>query len=302
MNGLFSGIPGSDDWKKVIPVTKGWSNDQKFYVEMLDRRKFLLRISDISNFDRRQSEYEALKEWYSSNIAMPEPIDFGICNKERNVYTLLTWLEGDEAGRVLPKFSREERYKLGYFAGRTLKLIHQNPVPNERPSWSEIFNQKTDQKIKAYKNCGIKIGNADKIIDYINVNRYLLDQRTQTAQHGDYHCGNMVINEDHKMSIVDFDRLDYGDPWEEFNRITWSADISPIFATGQIDGYFCDSVPDSFFRLMALYIAVNQLSSIPWAIQFGQSEVNVMLDQSKKVLDAYDQFQSVIPKWYKVRG
>lgn len=301
MNGLFSGIPGSDDWKKVIPITKGWSNDQKFYVEMLDRRKFLLRISAISNFDRRQSEYDALKEWYSSNIAMPEPIDFGICNKERNVYTLFTWVDGDDAGKILPDLSREEQYRFGYSAGRMLKLIHQNPAPNERPSWSETFNQKIDRKIKAYKDCVIQIKNADKIIDYINANRYLLDQRTQTAQHGDYHCGNMVINKDHKISIVDFDRLDYGDPWEEFNRITWSADISPIFATGQIDGYFCDSVPDSFFRLMALYIAVNQLSSIPWSIPFGQSQVNVMLDQSKKVLDAYDQFQSVIPKWYKVR-
>jgi len=38
-----------------------------------------------------------------------------------------------------------------------------------------------------------------------------------------------------KSSIkFDFNRLDYGDPWEEFNRIVWCAGISKQFASGRI--------------------------------------------------------------------
>ena len=50
----------------------------------------------------------------------------------------------------------------------------------------------------------------------------MLANRPQSFQHGDYHIGNMMI-ENNKIVIIDFDRYDFGDPWEEFNRIVWCA-------------------------------------------------------------------------------
>ncbi|MDF2593573.1 MAG: aph, partial [Clostridia bacterium] len=133
---------------------------------------------------------------------------------------------------------------------------------------------------------------------YIEHNRSLLLNRPQSFQHGDYHVGNMIITPVGELGIIDFNRFDYGDPWEEFNRITWCVSISPAFASGYINGYFDDAVPDMFFRLMALYIAGNQLSSIPWAIPFGQEEVNTMLAQAQDVLKWYDDFETYVPNWY----
>lgn len=83
-----------------------------------------------------------------------------------------------------------------------------------------------------------------------------------------------------------------------FNRITFCAKTSPVFASGYINGYFSYQVPDIFFRLLALYIANNQLSSIPWAIPFGEGEVDAMLKITKNVLDWYDGFNTYIPNWY----
>ena len=40
------------------------------------------------------------------------------------------------------------------------------------------------------------------ILDYINDNRYLLENRVQSFQHGDYHIGNMVINESSQIGIM----------------------------------------------------------------------------------------------------
>ena len=73
---------------------------------------------------------------------------------------------------------------------------------------------------------------------------------------------------------------------------------SPIFASGYINGYFSHQVPDIFFRLLVLYIVNNQLSSIPWAIPFGEGEVNTMLKITKDVLAWYDDFKTHIPNWY----
>ena len=84
------------------------------------------------------------------------------------------------------------------------------------------------------------------LINYINQNRHLLKDRPQSYHHGDYHIGNMMIEKDN-LKIIDFDRYDYGDPFEEFNRIVWSAQKSPLFASGMVDGYFNDNPPFCLF-------------------------------------------------------
>ena len=65
-----------------------------------------------------------------------------------------------------------------------------------------------------------------------------------------------------------------------------------------VDGYFDRSVPEEFWRLLALYISSNTLSSIPWAIPFGEGEINTMIDQAKDVLSWYDSMKDPIPTWY----
>jgi len=139
---------------------------------------------------------------------------------------------------------------------------------------------------------------ADYMISYINSNRHLLSGRPQCFQHGDYHIGNMMIDTLGNIVIIDFDRLDFGDPWEEFNRIVWCAQKSPAFASGIVDGYFGAKPPEVFWALTALYIASNTLSSIPWAIDFGPDEIRTMINQSKDVLAWYDNMKNIIPSWY----
>lgn len=138
---------------------------------------------------------------------------------------------------------------------------------------------------------------ADRVIDYINENRGLLANRPQTFQHGDYHIGNMMI-ENGRIVIIDFDRYDFGDPWEEFNRIVWCAQKAPAFASGMVDGYFEKEVPDGFWKLLALYIGSNTLSSVPWAMPFGDREIRTMLEQAKEILSWFDGMEKPIPNWY----
>ena len=82
------------------------------------------------------------------------------------------------------------------------------------------------------------------------------------------------------------------------NRIVWCAQSAPLFASGMIDGYFDSDVPKSFWDLLALYISSNTLSSLPWAIPFGQKEIDVMINLAKNVLDWYDGMKNTVPKWY----
>lgn len=298
MINLFKDIPNSKDWDVIDLVNKGWSSDVKYHIKTNDNRQLLLRISDISTFDSKKEEYEVMKKLDNCDILMSRPIDFGVCNDNKNVFTLLTWLEGVDAAERLYTLSAKKQYELGYTSGKILRSIHEIPAPANQPDWKERFNKKIDQKIKNYNACVIKIENGDKFIDYINSNRHLLENRVQTFQHGDFHIGNMIINDNNEVGVIDFNRYDYGDPWEEFNRIVWCAETSDHFASGRINGYFEGDVPDEFFKLMALYISSNALSSVPWAIPFGEKEVKIMLDQAQSILGWYDSFNSYIPRWY----
>jgi len=294
----FNDIPDSINWNILKPINKGWSNDKKYYIQAMDGKELLLRVSDIEQYENKKKEFDSLKLLINMDILISRPIDFGVCNNGQSVYSLLTWINGEDAEVILPTLNNKEQYMLGIKAGRFLNQIHRIPAPSNQLNWSERFNRKIDRNIANYKACGIHFQGADKIIDYIEHNRSLLLNRIQSFQHGDYHVGNMIITPAGELGIIDFNRLDYGDPWEEFNRITWCVIKSPLFASGYINGYFDNVVPDLFFRLMGLYIASNQLSAIPWAIPFGQEEVNTMLEQAQNVLKWYDNFQTYIPNWY----
>lgn len=298
---MLETIASSVTWQLVQPLTKGWSSDKKFYIETVGNEKLLLRISDLATYEHKQGEFAAMQKLVSAGVFMPKALDCGLCNGGQNVYVLLTWLEGDDAEAVLPTLTNEEQYLLGYTAGQMLKTIHSLPAPQSQAPWEDRFRRKTERKISNYQACEIQFPGSDKVIDYLRGNMSLLQNRPQSFQHGDFHIGNMIINEQRQLGIIDFNRSDYGDPWEEFNRITFCAEISSSFASGRINGYFNDAVPDLFFKLLAFYIGSNLLSAIPWAIPFGREEVATFLRQARNVLQWYDGFSTHIPSWYMAR-
>jgi aminoglycoside phosphotransferase (APT) family kinase protein len=65
-----------------------------------------------------------------------------------------------------------------------------------------------------------------------------------------------------------------------------------------VDGYFEGKVPLDFWQLLALYICSNTLSSLPWAIPFGEKEISVMRNQQADVLTWYDNMKREVPSWY----
>ena len=279
------------------PIDKGWSGDQKYRVTDARGGVFLLRISPMERYERKQREHTLMCRVAELGIPMCEPLVFGTA--EEGVFSLQRWIDGEDAESLAPRLSEEERYAYGFEAGAILRRIHTIPAPEGAEDWALRFNRKIDRKIEMYETCPLKYENGQTFLDYIQENCHLLGGRPQTYQHGDYHIGNMMIGRDGKLYIIDFDRDDYGDPWEEFNRIVWCAQAMPAFAAGMIDGYFDGAAPPLFFRLLALYISSNTLSSLPWAIPFGENEVRVMTEQAKEILSWFDGMRDPVPTWYR---
>ena len=281
------------------PIHKGWSSDKKYCVADETGTRYLLRVSDIAEYDAKKNEFELTKQVASLGVSMCVPVAFGTC--EEGVYSLHSWIDGEDAEQIISRYSDAEQYAYGLRAGKMLQQIHTIPAPKGLESWTCHYNRKLDRKLQKYGECPIKYENGQAFIDYIAENRHLLKEREQTFQHGDYHIGNMMIDREGQLQIIDFNRSSFGDPWEEFNRIAWCVQRSPLFASGMVNGYFGGQVPMDFWRLLALYISGNMLSSVYWAIPFGQDEVNVMLKQAEDVLSWYDTMRNPVPTWYCVR-
>lgn len=279
------------------PIDKGWSGDKKYRAVTHDGSVYLLRVAAPERAERKQREFAQMQRVAALGIPMCLPIEFGTCDE--GVYSLQSFIEGYDAEEYIPTLPVQQQYDYGCEAGKILSRIHTIPAPDGAPEWEGRFNAKIDRKIAMYRDCPLKYDADQPFFDYVADNRHLLCGRPQTYQHGDYHIGNMMVDTDGRLVIIDFDRDDYGDPWEEFNRIVWCAQATPMFASGLVDGYFGGSVPMEFWRLLALYICSNTLSSLPWAIPFGEREIATMKNQAAQVLSWYDNMQNPVPTWYR---
>jgi|LSQX01.1.fsa_nt_gb serine/threonine-protein kinase len=281
---------------KKEAIDKGWSGDTKFRVTTVEGISYLLRISPADRAEAKRADFERMKHVEALGIPMCRPIAFD--TDPDGAYSLQSWIDGVDGEVAVPLLSDTEQYVMGLEAGRILRTIHTIPAPPGQESWESRYNRKVDRNIRNYQACPVHFDGAARLIRYLEANRELLRDRPQSYQHGDYHVGNLMVDHSGKLVVIDFDRSDYGDPWEEFNRIVFCVHVSPLFTSGMVNGYFDGQVPPLFWRLLALYIASNTLASVPWALPYGQSDVDTMLDRARDVLSWYGDFHDPVPSWY----
>lgn len=279
------------------PVDRGWSADRKYRAVTADGTAYFLRISPMKRLEQRRLQFAHMQQVLSLGVHISDPVEFGVC--EEGCYTLLRWIGGRDAEQVLPELTGPERYARGLEAGRMLRAIHTIPAPMETEPWSVRYGRKLDSKRAAYENSSLKYEKGDLFLELIARERHLVEDRPTVWHHGDFHCGNLMFDEDGTLCVIDFDREDLGDPWYEFNRIIWDVRAGAEFARGMLDGYFDGAIPEDFWRLLRLYLCQNMLSSLPWAADFGETEVRTALDNAERVLGWYDDLNSVVPNWYR---
>ena len=289
-------IPGGERFISSEPIEKGWSEDKKYCVTDTDGKKYLLRITPIERYENRKTLFGMLEQVAELDIPMCLPIEFGTCYD--GVYSIQSWIYGEDLEVVLPLLSETEQYVLGLKSGEILRKMHSIPAPDTQEEWAARFNKKTNHKIKTYRECGIRFDGDDYVVEYIENNRHLLENRPQCFMHGDYHTHNMML-ENSELKIIDFDRLSYGDPWEEFFKTIFCAQISPYFATGRVHGYFDGEPSLEFFKLLVFYTSSRTLRAVAWAKKFNdQEQLDFILKLIQDILKWHDNMNNPVPSWY----
>ena len=160
-------ITKSKDWMNTTLISKGWSSDKKYLVETADSKMQLLRISDIDAYEAKKKEYEIITKYSQLGINMSMPIEFGICNEGKNVYMLLSWVEGRDLEEVLPELSEWDQYKLGRQAGTILRKIHSIPLDSADVPATTKREKKLVQLVR-YEESNLRISGDEIAVDHKN--------------------------------------------------------------------------------------------------------------------------------------
>jgi len=298
MEGLQD-IPGYGTFIKIKKLDKGWSGDEKFYIETKVGEHLLLRVADISRWEQKQAEYDTLKRVQKLNIPAPGAIDFGICDGGKRVYQLLTWVDGEDLGDALLRLSENEQYALGCKAGVLQRKLHRVPVKNDVESWAVWYGRRVQEKLDLYFADEQELRALKPCVDYLMQQKGLLLNRPQTFHHGDFNPTNIVLRMNGEVAAIDFNDCGRNgcDPVWEFCTIPYGQMPNAFYESGRLDGYYGGEPPRAEFAVLAYYFAWEALYGVVDSKKDG-----FMAEEGarhlRNVLQWYDNMQSVVPAWY----
>ncbi len=231
-------------------------------------------------------------------FAASQPVGLGLCNGGKTVYMLLTRIEGRDLEEILPHLSQKGQYALGRAAGRILKKIHS--IPLEVKDFPDATKkEKKLRQLSLYEQSCVRIAGDEAVVRYVREGIDLLWREKPVYLHGDFHPGNLIYAPDGSLGVIDYNRWEVGDPYEEFYKLeSFAAEVSLPYCVGQLDAYFDDEIPQTFWETLSVYVAHASLFSVKWAEKFGREEVDGMKKRYERALADCNGFRAVVPKWY----
>ncbi|MDX6152768.1 aminoglycoside phosphotransferase family protein [Marinococcus sp. PL1-022] len=284
----------------IRSIQKGFSGNGKFILD----DTYVLKTFPVAELEERMHVFHVLNRLGEYSRRIPRAIDIGkrrLDGGDEQAFMLMTYLPGDDAEAVLSSLSQKHQYEAGVDASKELARLHELEAPPAYPDWKTVKIKKIDRYFGQLNNTGVDEETVHLLQTYIKKNEYLMTGRPNRFQHDDFHPSNLLIAEERFQGIIDFDRMDWGDPVHDLQKTGFfTKNVSRAFSRGCIDGYLeaTDFDEGLFWRLYALYSAVHIVSAIAWAYRESNGQYQKLLRYSKEAIWDHDYFNKSIPEWY----
>lgn len=291
---LASGI------ERVEFLDKGCSDDKKFVLWEKGEPRYVLRLSEANQYERRETELDIMSRLRRREVLCPEPHGSGITQDGQVCYTIVSYIVGEDATDALPLLDENKQYELGVLAGRQLRTIHEIHHPDPDFDWPARRRAKYRSRVEEARQFNLTFHRQADIESYIEKSLGLLDMAPIRFQHDDFHPGNLILNEGKFAGVIDFNRFDWGDPIEDFYKVPWfTTETSVPFAIGQIEGYLSRGPIEDFWKRYNFLVALNLHSSIVYAYKGGwQNGVMHWKSEMVRIIEAHDFETSGPPRWF----
>lgn len=267
-----------------------------FFAVDKNGNKLLIRLSSFDQFETKQQEFDALFTFNKALDNMSTPLLFG--KTSEYVFMVLNWVEGMSLETVLPQLNRQTQFHLGVKAGTLLNKIHSLPVPK---GWEFCSReQEFTDKLKKYEQQSLRQPHDQLALNYFYNHLNDIEVAQPCLLHGDFHPGNLVIDNQLNIGVIDFNRYRVGDPYYEFIKVeAFTIECSVAFSCGQIIGYFNGEIPTEFWNALKEYCAYSSLFGIVWAVPFGRKDVDGMIRRYNNFMYHFDNMTRQIPTWFE---
>ncbi|WP_078552289.1 aminoglycoside phosphotransferase family protein [Bacillus alkalicellulosilyticus] len=295
---LLQSIPYAKNGRRIRELTKGYSFDKKYVVD----DQYLIRVFPTSELEKRQIEFNTIKKLGVYSTCVPEALEFGTLTNSEFSYMVLSFLPGVDAEVGLAELTEDEQYQAGVLAGMELKKLHQLSAPELYPSWYTVKKAKSDRYLSQLKELDLSYDLVKMLEGYIKEHESLMKDRPNTFQHDDFLPANLLLHEKQFAGIIDFQRMDWGDPIHDLQKLGFfSYRVSVEFSKGIIDGYHdMKPISPSFWQLYTFYSVVHIVSALVWSKKSTPDQFELMIEYSLDVLKDHNQLESIIPSWYSV--
>lgn len=210
---LLQEIPVLNKAVAIEKINKGYSQDRKYIVHFNGNSgKMLLRVSSINEYEIKHREFTVLQDLAAYHVRASKPVHFGVLENLNICYMVLTYIDGSDAGELLPQYTSQVQYNIGLEAGRDLKRLHQYPAPIEMLPWHDRKRFKHLKYIEEYKTCGITLKDDHKFLGFIEDRLHVMKDRPNVFLHDDFHVNNLIVKDEGYAGVIDFNRYDWGDP------------------------------------------------------------------------------------------
>lgn len=252
--------------------------------------KYVVKISEKENHEKKYREFEYLKMISASGINCLQPL--GVNSFDGDTAVMYSYIKGELLSKTIGTYDIKKIYTLGSRAGMFLKSIHSciKPAQNDSINLIEV----KDKIIKEYfeSNCHLSKETEDKVLSYVN-DFSLEFNRNNVFCHGNYRIKNMINTPNGDISILHFDDFYIGDPYSDFSKLIFQNRKNTTFSNGIINGYFNNNVPNDFFKYYYYYGCLELLKT---------SDCDDCRDRNlaaNELIYNSNSFSLDYPKWFK---
>ena len=292
-------IPEIADYSHYESVGGTLSGETKFVVTSKYQKRYLLELCPSTTNDGlvKKAHYSRLLN-YKTTISVPD-VTFGNCHTNGQSYLLQPWIDGTPLEVKLQKLSSHQQYQLGLDAGKMLHKIHSTVLSQDILDTASTMEHLYAKWARYWEYVSRNGESSDllQIRTYLETH-HLSDQHKRCLLHGDYHIGNIIMTPQNQLIALDWLPLLIDDPIEDFCRILISAELCSSFATGQIDGYFPEGVPNDFWSNLLIRMLSHQIGIVNWINPPHPSGQGFAEHQRAFLLEQYQGLTTLVPAFY----
>lgn len=188
--------------------------------------------------------------------------------------------------------SDDEIIEVGRRIGDFIRNFHDDKV-YDKALWHKLINNRINLLTYTYNMSPFKSERAYIIFDFLDKNKYILEDRKVTRILNFKSLDNIAIGKDLSFFIDSKNMTSFTDSFYEFR--SFNKDFDKLLLKYSIlQGYFKGKIPRLFYRILAIY-TIEDIISSKYSID-ANADIHEDLD---RILDIYDNFESIKPRWIR---